>query len=104
MPVKKIVYGSTTLLDLTHDTVTASHLESGYTAHDANGEAIVGTLNISGSSNPQIKNVIPYTTSQVITPDDGYDCLAKVNVAAISYTTEDNYAGGTTVRIGEVAS
>ena len=48
--MKAIVYGSTTLLDLTHDTVTASHLESGYTAYDANGETIVGTLNITAEA------------------------------------------------------
>lgn len=31
-------------IDLTADTVTAAHLEQGYTAHDASGDSITGTL------------------------------------------------------------
>ena len=31
-------------VDISNDTVTAAHLESGYTAHDASGTAITGTL------------------------------------------------------------
>ena len=41
--INKVVYGQTTLLDLTNDTVNAANLDSGYTAHDANGAPIVGT-------------------------------------------------------------
>ena len=33
-----------TAVDISSDTVTAAHLESGYTAHDASGTAITGTL------------------------------------------------------------
>lgn len=43
MGVSKVVYGNTTLIDLTSDTVTASDLVSGVTAHGSNGEAITGT-------------------------------------------------------------
>ena len=105
MPIKKVIYGATTLLDLTDDTVSAQHLETGYTAHDASGETVVGTLSPSGggSITPQAKNATPYTTSQVILPDAGYDCLSRVSIAAISYLTESNAAGGITVTIGEVA-
>ena len=35
-------------VDISADTVTASHLEAGYTAHDAQGNAITGTLSPSG--------------------------------------------------------
>ncbi len=41
--INKVVYGQTTLLDLTGDTVTAAHIDSGYTAHDASGAVITGT-------------------------------------------------------------
>lgn len=40
----KIVVDGTTLIDLTADTVTASTLMQGYTAHAADGSTIVGTV------------------------------------------------------------
>ena len=40
--VNKVVYGGTTLIDLTNDTVTAENLMEGYTAHDASGALIIG--------------------------------------------------------------
>lgn len=44
MAISKVVYGATVLVDLTSDTVDASHLAKGRTAHDAGGNLIVGTL------------------------------------------------------------
>ena len=56
MAYNKFVVNSTTLLDLTSDTITADKLVSGYTAHDKSGEAITGTLSFStvytGSGEP----------------------------------------------------
>ena len=43
MAISKVVYGSTTLIDLTGDTVTAADLALGATAHNASGEGITGT-------------------------------------------------------------
>lgn len=43
MGVSKVIYGTTTLIDLTSDTVEADKLLSDYTAHGADGEAITGT-------------------------------------------------------------
>ena len=43
MAVNKIIYGGQTLIDLTDDTVEASKLASGYTAHDKSGAIITGT-------------------------------------------------------------
>ncbi len=42
MAVSKVVYGGNTLIDLTGDTVTASTLLKGSTAHGADGEIITG--------------------------------------------------------------
>ena len=42
--MNKVVYGTTVLVDLTGDTVTADKLLKGATAHDASGEPITGTL------------------------------------------------------------
>lgn len=53
MAVSKIIYDGVGI-DLTADTVTAGHLESGYTAHNSNGEIITGTLVPSGSHSPSI--------------------------------------------------
>ena len=43
MAINKVIYGETTLIDLTADTVTADKILTSYTAHDASGAAITGT-------------------------------------------------------------
>ena len=43
MAVSKVIYGQNTLIDLTNDTVTADKVLSGYTGHDASGQAFEGT-------------------------------------------------------------
>lgn len=43
MAVNKVIYGSTVLIDLTADTVTADKILANFTAHDASGAAITGT-------------------------------------------------------------
>lgn len=52
MPNKmnKVVYGSTVLIDLTADTVTADKILLTYTAHDAAGNIITGTCNFDVNS------------------------------------------------------
>lgn len=44
MAVNKVVYGTTVLVDLTGDTVTADKLLKGATAHDASGEPVTGEM------------------------------------------------------------
>ena len=43
MAVSKVVFGNTTIIDLTSDSVTAADLAYGKTAHGADGELITGT-------------------------------------------------------------
>lgn len=43
MAINKVIYGGTTLIDLTSDTVDTSNLLSGYTAHDKSGAVITGS-------------------------------------------------------------
>ena len=50
----------------------------------------------------QAKTATPYTTQQVILPDQDYDYLSQVTVEAIYYNESAN-AYGTTVTIGTVA-
>lgn len=52
MAVNKVVYNGAALVDLTGDTVTADALQSGYTAHQADGERITG--NAVPAINPNI--------------------------------------------------
>lgn len=52
----KVVVNNETIIDLTEDTISADKILSGYTAHDASGATITGTVVIqkyyTGSSNP----------------------------------------------------
>lgn len=43
MAINKVIYGNTTLIDLTSDTITAADLAEGVTAHDKSGAVITGT-------------------------------------------------------------
>ena len=64
---------------------------------------VTGTLSPAEDVTSQAKTVTPYTTQQVILPDQGYDYLSQVTVGAITYTETDNASGGKTVTIGDVA-
>lgn len=190
MAINKVIYGGTTLIDLTADTVTADKLAKNVTAHDKSGTIITGTntydadtsdatataaeilstktayvngnkvtgsmpnrgavtgtistvdgeytipqgyhdgsgsvsilateaakiiptnirdgveiLGVTGTMSgeegvvAQTKTATPTTSSQVITPDTGYNYLTQVTVAAIPYTETDNVAGGKTATI-----
>lgn len=46
MEKNKIIYGGKVLLDLTGDTITASDLKVGITAHDKSGEVITGSFDV----------------------------------------------------------
>lgn len=48
----------------------------------------------------QSKNATPTWAAQTIQPDNGYDYLSSVSVAAIPIVYSDNSAGGQTVTIG----
>lgn len=61
---------------------------------------VVGTMSGTESANPQSKTVTPSAIEQVVLPDDGYNYLSQVTVAAIPYVESENAAGGTTVTIG----
>lgn len=82
-----------TAVDLSSDTVTAAHLETGYTAHDASGNAIVGELAPGGSPVLQTvtKSYTPTESAQseaVSYDSDNYDGIDTVNISvgAISST------------------
>lgn len=83
------------------DSTSATNLVAG---NIRDGVVILGiTGEYEGEAVPtQAKTATPYTTSQVILPDSGYN-LSQVTVNAISYTETDNVQGGKTATIGDVA-
>jgi len=59
--VNKVVYGETTLIDLTADTVTVDKILDGYTTHDKSGAQITGNIQSKTS-----ETYTPGTTDQTI--------------------------------------
>lgn len=61
---------------------------------------VTGTLEPSSDVSAHAKSVTPTFSAQTVLPDQGYDYLSQVTVAAIPYTETDNSAGGVTLTIG----
>lgn len=61
---------------------------------------VSGTMSGSESVRAQSKSVTPATTPQTVIPDEGFNYLSQVMVAAIPYVESENAAGGKTVTIG----
>lgn len=61
---------------------------------------VTGTYSGEAVSVESNKNATPSWSQQVITPDNGYDYLAQVTIAAISYSETSNVGGGLTATIG----
>lgn len=74
--------------------IVAGNIKSGVTIL-----GVLGTYAGQAVSVQSNKNVTPSDSQQTITPDNGYDYLAQVTVAAIPYEESQN-AYGTTVTIG----
>ena len=61
---------------------------------------VTGTMSGTEDVQAQARSVTPTSSEQVILPEEGYNYLSQVTVAAIPYVESDNAAGGITVTIG----
>ena len=61
---------------------------------------IAGAMTGTEDAKPQVKEITPKSTEQVVLPDEGYNYLSQVTVGAIPYAETPNSAGGITVTIG----
>ncbi len=61
---------------------------------------VKGTMTGSESVVAQSKTVTPTAAEQTVLPDEGYNYLSQVVVAAIPYVSTPNAAGGNTITIG----
>ena len=61
---------------------------------------VIGTMSGSEGMKPQAKNVTPTFAQQEVLPDEEYNCLSSVTVAAIPVTYTDNEQGGQTLKVG----
>lgn len=82
-----------TAVDISNDTVTASHLEQGYTAHDASGNAIVGTMSGGGSVTITDEANATGTTCVITTGGSPAPSGIPLNTQLIDFTAiTNNYA------------
>lgn len=61
---------------------------------------VIGTHSGAGPVTTQAKSATPSFQQQSVLPDQGYDYLSEVTVAAIPWVETDNAAGGKTITIG----
>ena len=64
MAISKVVYGGTTLIDLTSDTITADKLLTGVTAHGKDGEPITGSCTFDVNSQDATAQVAEILTGK----------------------------------------
>lgn len=60
---------------------------------------VIGTMSGSEDIKAQSLTVVPKINEQVVLPEEGFNYLTQVTIAAIPYSEADNSAGGITVTI-----
>ena len=109
MAISKVIYGGQTLIDLTSDTVAASKLLVGYTAHGADGEVLNGsctfdadTQSATASADEILSGEIAYVRGVKITGNmkNNGAVSGTISSKAGKYTVPQGYHDGSgTVQI-----
>lgn len=92
MAINKVVYGNSTLIDLTEDTVSADKLLAGETAHDRSGAQIVGSV----VTAEVVDNLTTQDATKALSANQGYvlnqnkvDKVTGKGLSTNDYTNED---------------
>jgi hypothetical protein len=103
MAINKIIFGGDTLIDLTADTVDASHLLKNYKAHDRSGAIITGTCTFDSDTSDAtatadeiLLNQTVYANGSKITgtmPNNGA-VTGTISTKAGQYTIPQGYHDG----------
>ena len=82
--------------------IDATELAKIIPANIKSGVSILGETGTYGgeAAKVQTKSVTPTMSAQTVLPDEGFDYLSQVSVAAIPVNYSDNSAGGQTCTIG----
>ena len=93
MAISKVVYDGNTLIDLTSDSVNASNLSKGTTAHNAAGEQIVGTFEQAQSDwNQNDETAVDYVKNRPFYTKNPAETIL-VEESALSFTEIDTGVG-----------
>ncbi len=108
MAISKIILNGVTQMDLTSDTVEASNLLQNYTAHGADGNAIVGTATAGSSKNTQVVQGETRTNSSTATAIGAELTVSKTGTYDIYWSgfrsnTSSSYTWGTRLYIDGTA-
>ena len=111
MAINKVVYGGQTLIDLTSDTVDASKLLKGATAHDKSGAVITGACEYDVNSDDAtvavseiLKGKTAYARGSKLTgtmPNNGAIAKTIDTVAGVVTVPQGYHDGSGTVKIDE---
>lgn len=89
MAISKLILNGTTQMDLTQDTVDASDMLYGETAHGADGEAVTGTIQ---NADPPVKSININTNTGLVTASQvhkaGYVPTEHTESSTLQLTTQ----------------
>ena len=99
MAINKVIYGSTVLVDLTADTVTADKILASYTAHDATGATVTGTCDFDANTQDATVKVAEILDGKTAYARGAKLTGAMTNNGAVTLTI-DTVSGAVTVPQG----